>query len=113
MPMDRRALGLPVSPPWPWDDNDTSKYSLVEIAVEFIMWDATDNYSDEDRCRFNMLAIQCNFPHEEWEARFKDFPNAYEQGLVREPQPIAEPVENIRQLIQSRPLGTWLTFSAD
>jgi hypothetical protein len=39
--MNRRALGLPVSPPWPWDDNNTSKYNLVEIAIEFIMWDAT------------------------------------------------------------------------
>jgi hypothetical protein len=36
--INRRARGLSVNPPFPWDDNDSSKFSLEEIALEFISW---------------------------------------------------------------------------
>ena len=83
--VNRRALGMPTNPPFPWDDNDASKYSLVEIAVEFIMWDAVSDWPDGDRCRFIMLGIEHNFPEDERETKFNEFPQAYDKALDLEP----------------------------
>ena len=104
---------MTTNPPFPFDRYDTSKYSLVEIGEEFIMWDTTGPYvtgepwSDEDRCRWIMLAIEFNFPESEWETKFQEFPEAYELSLIEEPSHEAAPVENIRELVKRRPLWDW------
>jgi hypothetical protein len=112
-PIDRRALSMTTNPPFPYDRNDISKYTLVEIAVEFIMWDSAgpfvtgESWPDTDRCRWIMLAIEYNFPHDQWEAKFKHFPAAYKKALVIEPSDQADSLVNIRELVRKRPLRDW------
>jgi hypothetical protein len=74
--MNRKARGMTTNPPFPYDRDDTSRYSLEEIAIEFILWDAI-GWSDKDRCEWMMLAIAYNFEEPEWESQFQAFPGAY------------------------------------
>jgi hypothetical protein len=53
------------NPPFPYDRYDSSRYSLVEIAIELIMWDSAFHWSDKERCQGIMLAIEYNFPEAE------------------------------------------------
>lgn len=112
-PVDRRALDMTTNPPFPYDRKDISTYDLVEIAVEFIMWDSAGplvigkSWPDKDRCRWIMLAIAYNFPEDQWEAKFKEFPAAYKKALVIEPSDQADSLVNIRELVRKRPLRDW------
>lgn len=54
-----------------------------------------------------MLAIEYNFPEEQWDAKFREFPDAYEKALIDEPLDESAPMEHIRSLIRNRPLPEW------
>src|SRR5689334_16421400 len=62
--INRRALGRVVSPPFAWDDNDSSHYSLEEIADEFMMWDIVATWDEDVRRQFLYDAFEQSFPDE-------------------------------------------------
>ena len=64
-------------------------------------------WQDKARCKFIMLAIEYNFPQSEWEAKFEEFPEAYENAFDKEAATMAASPDNIRQLIEKRPLKEW------
>jgi hypothetical protein len=101
-PHGERKKSHAISPPWPYDTHDRSKYSLEQIAMEFIMWDSPFEWWDVDRCRRIMLTIVYNSPRSQWEARFREFPRPYEKALQDERSSLAASPADIQS---ARPLA--------
>jgi hypothetical protein len=108
-----KAVRTFVNPPFPYDEYDTTRYNLEQIAIEFILWDTSFKWSYTERCKWIMLAIAYNYPEQEWEGKLQAFPNAYKAALEIERSSLAATPEEIHQLIACRPLKEWPSKDCD
>ena len=62
-----------------WDHRHIGKYSLEEIALEFILWEDTDKHNDRLRQDFINQALNQSFGHRDRGKILRDFLETYEK----------------------------------
>ena len=63
----------------PWGGNRIGKYSMEEIALEFILWEDTDSRDDATRRDFVQQALDQNFDEKDRAHSLRRFGETYER----------------------------------